>query len=158
MNILIVGCCGVGKTWVMKNLLDPSMRKLKLGKICFHHKGSLVVVGKYDGSLFEGSDKLSMSVITDIGFLLSYLRSNKAHAVYEGDRFMNQTFIRKAKPTIIKIEGDGAEGRAKRGSKQTSGHLKRITTRVAKTSADYTVASSTACLHKVRELVATEYA
>ena len=158
MNILIVGCCGVGKTWVMKGLLEPSMRKLKLGKICFHHGGRLVVVGKYDGSLFEGSDKLSMSAITDIGPLLSYVRSNKAHAVYEGDRFMNQTFIRKAEPIIIKIEGDGEEGRAKRGSKQTSSHLKRIASRVAKIPADYTVASSTACLNKVRKLVSTEYA
>ena len=123
MITLIVGECGVGKTWVMKQMLKETT-PLKLGLFRFHESNDIIVVGKYDGSTFEGSDKLSMAVMKDLDLMLKYIKVRKKHAIFEGDRFMNQNFISKAKPYIIKINGDGKEGRKKRGSNQTERQLK----------------------------------
>jgi Cdc6-like AAA superfamily ATPase len=71
-NILLIGMCGTGKTWVMKSLIRERkvLKKQKICKLYFHSNDDLIVLGKYDGSLFEGSDRLSMSAITDISLLL----------------------------------------------------------------------------------------
>ena len=129
-NILLIGSAGTGKTWVMKSIINEYQcnKGQKYGKFYFHTGCDVVVVGKYDGTTFEGSDRLSMSVITDLdAFLL--LTSNKI-VIMEGDRFTNSKVIAKAKPIIIKILGDGLAGRIKRGSNQTERHLKSIATRV----------------------------
>ena len=93
MRILLVGGCGVGKTWVMKQLLDKHDTKPgKIGKFKFHYNDDLVLVGVYDGTTFEGSDRLSMSVITDLGKFLSWA-GNRA-VVCEGDRLLQRSSAR----------------------------------------------------------------
>ena len=73
-TLLIIGNCGVGKTWIMRKLIEDNPNKpLKLGKFLFHETDKLIIVGKYDGSVFEGSDRLSMSVITDLDKMLMYI-------------------------------------------------------------------------------------
>ena len=129
-NILIIGACGVGKTWVMKHLLSIDDKRFKLGKINFHENDSLIIVGKYDGTIFEGSDRLAMTAITDISRVIAYAKGKKT--IWEGDRFMNSTFIDKAKPIIMRIMGDGQEGRRKRGSQQSERQVKAISTRGSK--------------------------
>ena len=129
MNILLIGACGVGKTWVMKQLLaDHKLRPGKIGKFKFHYNDDIAIIGVYDGSTFEGSDRLSMSVVTDLDKFLAW--SKHKTVICEGDRFTNSTFIIKAKPVIFKISGDGKAGRKIRGSKQTERHIKSIGTRV----------------------------
>ena len=152
-RILIVGIPGTGKTWVMKELIKlyECNTRQKLKKFWWHTNKDVYVVGKYDGSTFEGSDRLSMAIMLDLDLFLEHTE-NKI-AIFEGDRFMNSTFIGKAKPTIIKITGDGKEGRDKRGSEQTETHLKRMTTRVANTNAHYEVKDSGEALAKVNELI-----
>lgn len=143
-NILIIGACGVGKTWVMKQLLCIDDKRFKLGKINFHENDSRIIVGKYDGSVFEGSDRLAMTAITDISRVIAYAKGKKT--VWEGDRFMNSTFIEKAKPIVLRIMGDGQEGRRKRGSQQSERQIKAIATRVSKITPHMTFDNSEECL------------
>ena len=151
MIILIVGECGVGKTWVMSQLLKEQEAKThKLGKFLFHETLDYIVIGKYDGSVFQGSDRLSMSVMTDLDKMLRYVHSLDKIAVFEGDRFMNKNFIKKAKPLIIKILGDGKGGRFKRGSNQTERQLKTIKTRVSNIKNNIETANSNECLQIIK--------
>jgi predicted NACHT family NTPase len=130
---LIIGACGSGKTWIMKEVIKKySCNTLgKVGMFYFHRNNSgLVVLGKYDGSTFEGSDKLSMAIMRDLPEFLEWCKKEKFNVVCEGDRFTNETFIREAKPTMIGILDDGTNGRSKRGSNQTERQIKAIQTKV----------------------------
>jgi len=133
MNILIIGNCGVGKTWVMKQLIKQHNTNFRgqLGLFKFHYNENVMVVGKYDGSTFEGSDKLSMAVMKDIDTFKTWCDTRSGIIIAEGDRFMNKRYIEIMKPLIIQIQGSGEEGRELRGSEQTSRHLKAINTRVS---------------------------
>lgn len=147
-HYLIIGNCGVGKTYVMRKLLSNAVNlPKKLGLVYFHEVplNKYAVVGKYDGSVFDGSDRLSMSVAADFPKLHRYAQAHGIGMVAEGDRFMNSTFINLFQPTILLIEGDGAEGRAKRGSQQTARQLKSIATRVNNIKPDNRFADSEAC-------------
>ena len=142
MIILLIGMCGTGKTWVMEKLIQYyvlSHRK-KIGKIYYHTDNRIIAVGKYDGSMYQGSDKLSMSVMTDIDAFLEHTKGKII--ILEGDRFTNGKFIDKAKPIIIKITDDGLLGRLRRNSKQSDRHLKSIQTRVNNINADHEVINS----------------
>jgi len=152
-TILLIGQCGVGKTWVMKQLLREDNKTYKLGMYSFHETDKYIVVGKYDNSTFEGSDKLSMAVMRDLPRMLSYIKSRKKIAVFEGDRFTNSKFIEKAEPLIIRIKGDGQLGREKRGSNQTERHLKSITTRVNNINAHQTTANSLEAINYLNKIL-----
>jgi hypothetical protein len=153
--ILIVGKCGVGKTWVMQKLLKlKSNKPYKLGKFCFHETDDLIIIGKYDGTVFEGSDKLSMSVITDLDIMLKYIKKQNKIAVFEGDRFSNSKFINKADPCIIKILGNGYKGRVERKTKQSHRQIKSISTRVDSIKSHKNCYDSTECLDVILKLIA----
>lgn len=152
MNVLIIGECGVGKTWVMKQVLaDNKLQPGKIGKIKFHYNDDIILVGVYDGTTFEGSDRLSMSLNTDLDNFLLWAR-NKV-VICEGDRFTNSTFITKAEPVIFKIQGDGEAGRKIRGSKQTERHLKSIATRVSNIEAHVTAGDSNEAYWLLQRLI-----
>ncbi len=155
MNILLIGCCGSGKTWVMKRLIESHALniKAKIGLIRFVTNKSISVLGNYDGSIFEGSDKLSMSVMKDCTQWEKVREKHNMIGVCEGDRFTNRTFIETCKPYIIKITDDGASGREKRKSSQSERHLKSIATRVKNISADVEVQNSQAALNKIEDLI-----
>jgi hypothetical protein len=152
-RILIVGRPGTGKTWVMKELIKLYQcgRRQRIKRFWWHTNDEVYVVGKYDGTTFEGSDRFSLAVMMDLDQFLEYTE-NKI-TIFEGDRFMNGTFIGKAKPTIIKVLGDGKEGREKRGSNQTETHLKKMQTRVANIEAHYEVNDSGEALSLINELI-----
>lgn len=150
--ILITGECGVGKTWVMRQLLTNEDKTYKLGKFNFHENDDWIIVGKYDGSTFQGSDRLSMSVMTDLDKMLKYIERTGKLAVFEGDRFSNSKFIERVDPVIIRILGDGEEGRKRRGSRQSERHLKSIRTRVNNLPSHRVVANSTGALNALKLL------
>ena len=153
-TILVVGKCGVGKTWLMCQLLKGQEAQThKLGKFLFHETDKYIVVGKYDGSVFQGSDRLSMSVMTDLHKMLLYTWKKNKIAIFEGDRFTNSKFIDKANPAIIKIDGDGRNGRLKRGSNQSERHLKSISTRVDNIQAHHTSEDSESALEYLKTLL-----
>ena len=145
-NILIVGICGVGKTWLMKSLIESfsctAKGKVKLVRYSENKEYGINIVGNYDGSMFEGSDKLAMNVSSSLDQYMEETSGNN-YNVFEGDRFSNGKFIEKFKPLVIKILGDGKQGREKRGSNQTERHLKSITTRVGNISAGIEFENST---------------
>ena len=145
-NILIVGICGVGKTWLMKSLIESfsctEKGKVKLVRYSESKEYKINIVGNYDGSMFEGSDKLAMNVSSSLDQYMEET-SEDNYNVFEGDRFSNGKFIEKFKPLVIKILGDGKQGREKRGSNQTERHLKSITTRVGNIDADIEFENST---------------
>lgn len=155
MIILLVGACGAGKTWVMQQLISKLNLNItgKVGMVLFHRNEKYAVLGKYDGSVFQGSDKLSMAVMRDLPDFLDYTKSKKLNVICEGDRFMNSTFIETAKPVTIKITSDGSTGRKKRGSSQTERQLKSVATRVSKVKADYEVDNSDQALKKILALL-----
>lgn len=146
---LVIGTCGTGKTWVMtefaKHLGISSVYSYATGLYSYLKKDGYIILGKYDGSVFQGSDKLSMAIMTHNEKVRPVFEAARM-VVGEGDRFTNSTFIKDFVPTIIKITGDGVAGRAKRGSQQTERHLKSITTRVENITPDWEVADSTECL------------
>jgi hypothetical protein len=153
MTILLIGMCGSGKTWVMEQLIQYYVlsHKRKAGKIYYHTDNRIVVLGKYDGSMYQGSDKLSMSVMTDVDAFLSWNKTNIVIA--EGDRFTNGKFIGKANPIVIKITDDGVVGRLKRNSSQSERHLKSMYTRVNNIKADKEVINSIEALQLIKNII-----
>ncbi len=74
LNILIIGNCGVGKTYTIKRIISrlKLIKEERVGLINSIENENYCVAGRYDGSTFEGSDKLSMSMMTSLDdFLLS---------------------------------------------------------------------------------------
>jgi len=143
---LIVGCCGTGKTWVARKLIITLQldQARKLGKMRFNWNGKIAVLGCYDGSAFQGSDKLSMAILQDLDQFFAILPKG-VPVVCEGDRFTNSTFIAKVNPTILKIKGDGTEGRKNRKTKQSERQVKSIETRVNNTKEHLAFENSTKC-------------
>ena len=153
MNILIVGQCGVGKTWVIKELIGLSETvPAKIGLVDFRLSKDFNVAfaGKYTGTTFDGSDRLSMAVSKDFIKFKKCCDKNQLSTIVEGDRFMNKKYLDVFKPTILKILGDGEVGRKARGSNQTEQHLKRIATRVSNVEAVKEFESSTECYKWIR--------
>ncbi len=152
-NILIIGACGSGKTWVMQRLISMYCADVteKCGMFCYHRNSKFIFVGKYDGTMYAGSDRLSMALMKDLPLFCKTSRSYTV--VGEGDRLTNKTYIEQMSPTIIRILDDGSKGRSARGSNQTSRHVKSIATRVSKIKSDYDVPDSQAALEKVIELL-----
>lgn len=152
-NILITGCCGTGKTWVMKELIKNlnCKKKVKLGTIEYRSNGNVNILGKYTGETFDGSDRLSMAVMKDLEPYLNYNKGKQTIA--EGDRFTNKNFIQRTNPFIICIKGNGMEGRIKRGSNQSERHLKAIETRVRNIKADFYAENSKEALYKILSIL-----
>lgn len=155
---LLVGNCGSGKTWVMKRLIENLHLTInaKVGLIRFKTDGKNCVLGNYDGTIFEGSDKLSMAVAKDFNLLQRVAKQKQLILISEGDRFMNKPFIETFKPYIIKILDEGTKGRKQRGSTQSERQLKSISTRVKNIKENITVKNSTEALNKLLELICKE--
>ena len=157
MNVLLImGQCGSGKTWVMKQLIKKlSIDSLgKAGMVLYHRNEKVAILGKYDGTTFEGSDRLSMAVMKDIPLAIKTLTGKVKWVVAEGDRFTNKNFIPHAK-YIIHIKDDGSKGRAIRGSSQTERQLKSIATRVSNLStlATHSVPNSSKALTTILSII-----
>ena len=155
MTILLIGYCGSGKTWVMKNLIKHHTLNLKAKTklIYFRTNKKICVLGNYDGSVFEGGDKLSMAVSLDFQNLKKIMEREKFIIVCEGDRFMNYNFINTFNPFIIKIQDDGELGRKARGSNQTQRHLTAIQTRVNNIKENKLVKNSSEALSLINKII-----
>ena len=132
-NILLIGACGCGKTWVMTKLLSEYNTKkasYKLFKFNIDLEKKIAILGVYDGKTFQGSDRLSMAIMKDAEQFKIVRDKNDFTIIAEGDRFTNKTFIDLFKPIIIKIKDDGSAGRKLRNSKQTERQIKSIQTRI----------------------------
>ena len=103
--ILIIGGCGSGKTWLMKQIINEKKLKLsaKFGMIRFKTDKQLAILGKYNGQTFEGSDRLSMAVSRDFEKFKKLVDKNNLFIICEGDRFTNRKFIKIFNPYILKL-------------------------------------------------------
>ena len=157
-SILLIGCCGSGKTWVMRQIIKHFNlnKKAKAGLVRFQTNGKLSVLGNYDGSLFEGGDKLSMAVMKDCAMFEKVRSNNGMIVICEGDRFTNKTFIEICKPYIIKLTDDGAKGRLARNSNQSKRHLKSIKTRVDNIKCDQVVSNSLEAFELIKGMICKE--
>jgi nicotinamide riboside kinase len=154
-TILITGNCGSGKTWVVKELIKEFnlTQKAKYEKIHFVLNNKIVVLGIYNGEIFEGSDKLSMAVAQDFEGFRKIQEKHNFNVICEGDRFSNSKFINVFNPITIRITDNGEQGRLKRNSKQSEQHLKRIETRVQNINAHYKEKTSQDCLELIKKLI-----
>jgi len=150
MTILLIGATGTGKTWVMNQLIGGKTTPFAAGLVRGLEQAGTLYLGVYDGSVFEGSDKLAMNVSRDFDLLKSMKEAMGYNIVCEGDRFMNKKFIEMFSPYIIKIDGNGAEGRTKRGTIQSERQIKSIQTRVNNIKADATVVNSAGALKLIK--------
>ena len=155
LNILIIGNCGVGKTYVMQNIIKTFNCKnsFNVGQLHYNTNGFINLTGRYDGSLFQGSDKLSMSVMLSVD---DYLEKVKGVNIFEGDRFTNKNFIIKANPFIIKINGNGKDGRKLRGSDQSIRQIKSIETRINNIDYDFSFDDSNSLKKYLETLLKSE--
>lgn len=161
--ILLIGVQGSGKSWVMSQLIRKHQmnQKLRIGKIRFHTNGVLSVAGVYNGEMFQGSDKLSMAVMSDYDSFLSYLVSHSQTSrqtqilLLEGDRFTNSKVVNHPTlaPHIIKITDDGTLGRRRRGSEQSSEALRRMQTRITNIASHQDAKDSEEALKQVESLI-----
>ena len=155
-KVLLIGSPGSGKTWVMKAIIKQRkcLKRQKIGLFCWNANDDILVLGKYDGTMYEGSDRLSMAIMKDLDVFLGY--ASDKNVICEGDRFMNNTYISKVKPTIIRILDDGAGGRLKRGSNQTTRQIKTMNTRVSNVNADILVNDSLEALKVINNIIDNE--
>lgn len=153
---LVIGECGSGKTWVMKELIKHFgiNDKGKMAKINYNIKGDVIILGNYDGTTFEGSDRLSMAVAADFEPFRQWTSGKTI--ICEGDRFTNQKFIDIFKPTIIRILDDGRLGREFRGSTQSERQLKSIRTRVNKIKAEHEFQTSSEVFQWIKKQIKNE--
>lgn len=155
-TILIIGACGSGKTYAVTTFMKRlKTTKAKLGLIRFEHDTiqNVAVLGVYDGSTFQGSDKLSMAVMKHVEYLRVWQQNRGVTIIAEGDRFTNKTFLEAMKPTIIKLTNNGKAGRITRGSKQSDKHIQAIATRVGRIPADYSVETADEALILLNNLI-----
>jgi hypothetical protein len=153
-TILVVGGCGSGKTWCMRQLLKTLKTKaVRIGMLQFRYDAErrIAIMGVYDGSAFEGSDRLNMRAMNDLEELRRAQNALGFTIIAEGDRFTNRKFVSQMKPYVIKISDTGERGRLERGSQQTERHIKAIATRVSNICANVAVQNSAMALEIITQ-------
>lgn len=94
--------------------------------------GRLYMLGVFDGSTFEGTDRLSMAVINDTLEWFNGLDSNSTVFV-EGDRLFNKRFLVETQANVMIIDAHPtvlAARHANRGDNQTETFLRSRRTKV----------------------------
>lgn len=155
----LLGYPGAGKTWVISNMIQALLadgykhQHRKIGLVEYEDFGGLRIMGNYDGSTFQGTDRLSMAVSVD--FDRFFDNSDEAGAKFvlaEGDRINNMTFFKAASKhgtyERIKIQPDTYEKllkqREQRGHTFDQRFLKSIASKVDKHTFDHTFNSDRA--------------
>lgn len=100
-TIAIYGYPGAGKTWAvykfLLSLFPGPLNTIKIGLVEYHRVRDIVVVGKYDGSKFQGTDRLSMAVAPSFpDFFSIEAQKGTRLIIAEGDRVNNSTFLKAA--------------------------------------------------------------
>lgn len=135
--IYIAGVPASGKSAIVESFVsrlqdndNPEPRRF--GKLRGNRFGHVHVLGIYDGSVFGGTDKLSMTVINDaISYCLS-LGENDV-VIAEGDRLFNARFLCATSAIVIMIDAHDKilkERHRQRGDQQREAFLKRCRSKV----------------------------
>ena len=148
MNTKVIYVAGVpasGKTTLFKRIrerLFKECKKFKEGKVRGIEQGCYKMLGVFDDSTFEGTDRLSMTVIDDaIEYINKLERSSEKTVVFvEGDRLFNYRFLNHAKALVILLDASPsvlAQRHKERGDNQTNTFLKSRRTKVENFATKY---------------------
>lgn len=147
--IYIAGVPASGKSSLMKlvrdNLLADSKEfKHGLCRGIESRDGKYKMLGVFDGSLFEGTDKLGMTVINDALQYIGVLQAagSKTVVFVEGDRLFNIRFLSKTHALLLVIDANEAVLKwrhIERGDTQTETFLKSRRSKVENFIARYKV-------------------
>jgi GTPase SAR1 family protein len=127
-----------GKTTLLKRIrknfpnLTPFKNGLVRGEYCPHNK--VYFVGVFDDTMFEGTDKLSLSV--QPSFIEFVNSTPDAKIVYEGDRLFNASLFEQLKSVIFILELSPSIHKARhsqRGHEQNETFLKGRKTKIENT-------------------------
>lgn len=142
-TIYIAGVPASGKTTLMRRIrkeLFGDYTEVRHGscRAIVSEDGHYVMLGVFDGSTFEGTDRLSMTVIGDAIPYVSSLRDVVVFA--EGDRLANRRFLTETQASLIVLDAAPRvlemRHRARRDN-QPEAFLKRCRTKVGNLAAAY---------------------
>lgn len=130
--IYLAGVPASGKSTLFKIIrehLFGEAKEFKYGKCKGIENGTFKMLGVFDGTTFEGTDKLSMTVIDDaIEFVKQQMDSEQKSVVFvEGDRLFNIRFLKETKALLLLIDANERILKARhieRGDNQTETFLK----------------------------------
>ena len=145
----VAGVPASGKSTMMRSVRE----RLFDGSAEFRHglcrgitskDGHYHMLGVFDGSLFEGTDRLSMAVIGDALSYISSLRAEgERHVVFvEGDRLFNYRFLKESQAVLLLIDANErvlAQRHIDRGDEQTERFLRSRRSKVENFIAKYHV-------------------
>ncbi len=147
--IYIAGVPACGKSTLFKKIrscLFEGATEFREGKCrgIESPDGKFKMLGVFDGSLFEGTDKLSMTVIDDA---IDYIKKLDAdagrHVVFvEGDRLFNYRFITETKALLLLLDANERVLEARhieRGDTQTETFLKSRRSKVDNFASKYNI-------------------
>lgn len=137
-TIYLAGVPASGKSTIMREVrqrLMPSVVQFKSGTLHGVRAGNFWCYGVFDGSLFEGTDRLSMCVIDDaIAHVRELQAASERHVlVVEGDRLFCERFLRAARATVIVIDAAEQELNNRhtlRRDRQTATRLRACRTKI----------------------------
>lgn len=132
--IAIGGEPATGKTTLVREFKSNyPTAPFKFGQVRgeYNKESNLYFIGVFDGSIFEGTDKLSMSVQPDF---IKFLNWCEGVVIYEGDRLFNQSLFTLEYPfikVVLTAEEDTLRRRHNlRGDSQTDTFLKSKRTKI----------------------------
>ena len=97
-SIGLIGEPAVGKTTVMRGVIEGlDLRPHKLGKAKWMECDSekIILMGNYNGHIFDGTDRLSMACYTDLENAVGYFSHYKKdyRMLWEGDRMTRDRWL-----------------------------------------------------------------
>lgn len=131
--IFVAGVPASGKTTIFRKLreaLFDDATEFMYGKARGIERGAYQMLGVFDGSTFEGTDRLSMTVIDDaIAYIQALEAESKQRKVIfvEGDRLFNYRFLQAVRASVILIDASPEVlmiRHAQRGDTQTEVFLR----------------------------------
>jgi uridine kinase len=124
-----------GKTTLLKRIRKnyPNLVEFKDGLVRGEYcpKSLVYFVGVFDDTMFEGTDKLSLSV--QPSFIEFVLKTPNAKIIFEGDRLFNASVFEQLKSVIFILDIDKdihAQRHALRGHEQNETFLKGRKTKI----------------------------
>lgn len=137
-TIYLAGVPATGKSTIMRSVrsyLMPNAVPFSFGTLRGMRQGCIWAYGVFDGSIFEGTDRLSMSVISDAVRHAEGLKAAASRNVIlvEGDRLFCERFLASSNAEVIIIDAPNevlTHRHNLRGDSQTATFLKRCRTKV----------------------------